>query len=72
MKTMNTRNHFRAGSALAEFLAGRLGAPDCWPNDCKIEPTLIRVSRMEGVTLSKAAATETSESTDLVDAASLK
>jgi hypothetical protein len=25
--------HFRAGSALREFVAGRLGAPGCWPND---------------------------------------
>jgi hypothetical protein len=25
--------HFKAGSALSEFMAGRLGAPDCWPNE---------------------------------------
>ena len=24
--------HFEAGSALREFIAGRLGAPGCWPN----------------------------------------
>jgi len=25
-------NHFKAGSALREFIAGRLGAPACWPD----------------------------------------
>jgi hypothetical protein len=25
--------HLKAGSALTEFLAGRLGAPGCWPNE---------------------------------------
>ena len=24
-------NHFKVGSALREFIAGRLGAPGCWP-----------------------------------------
>ena len=23
--------HFKPGSALRQFIAGRLGAPDCWP-----------------------------------------
>ena len=26
-------SHFKAGSALREFIAGRLGAPACWPNE---------------------------------------
>jgi len=30
---MNETSHFRAGSALREFIAGRLGAPACWPNE---------------------------------------
>lgn len=25
--------HFEAGSALRDFMAGRLGAPGCWPNE---------------------------------------
>jgi hypothetical protein len=25
--------HFEAGSALREFMAGRLGTPTCWPNN---------------------------------------
>lgn len=25
--------HFKAGSALREFIAGRLGSPGCWPNE---------------------------------------
>lgn len=29
---MTEASHFRAGSALLEFIAGRLGAPACWPN----------------------------------------
>jgi hypothetical protein len=40
MRTMNMAEHFRTGSALLEFLAGRLGAPDCWPNDCKVQATV--------------------------------
>jgi hypothetical protein len=24
--------HFKVGSALSEFMAGRLGAPGCWPD----------------------------------------
>jgi len=28
----NTAAHFKVGSALHEFMAGRLGAPGCWPN----------------------------------------
>ena len=30
---MTESSHFRAGSALLEFIAGRLGAPACWPNE---------------------------------------
>lgn len=29
----NASAHFNAGSALTEFLAGRLGAPGCWPDE---------------------------------------
>lgn len=30
---MTEASHFRAGSALLEFIAGRLGAPACWPSE---------------------------------------
>jgi hypothetical protein len=30
---MTEASHFTAGSALLEFIAGRLGAPACWPNE---------------------------------------
>ena len=36
--------HFRAGSALREFLAGRLGAPACWPNESYRKLVPARVS----------------------------
>ena len=55
MKTMNTPKHFGTGSTLAEFLAGRLGAPECWPNDFKVKTNVIRARRTKQVTLSKAA-----------------
>ncbi len=42
MKTMNMPDHFGTGSALVEFLAGRLGTPECWPDDCKVKATVIR------------------------------
>ena len=42
MKTTNMSDHLRTGSALVEFLADRLGAPDCWPDDCNVKPTVIR------------------------------
>ena len=29
--TRNSFSHYSFGSALLEFLAGRLGAPGCWP-----------------------------------------
>jgi hypothetical protein len=29
----NASGHFNAGSALSEFMAGRLGAPGCWPEE---------------------------------------
>jgi hypothetical protein len=33
---MTEASHFRAGSALLEFMAGRLGALACWPNETKL------------------------------------
>jgi hypothetical protein len=42
MKTMNMPDHFGTNSALVEFLAGRLGAPECWPDDCKVKATVTR------------------------------
>jgi hypothetical protein len=50
MKTMNMAEHFRTGSALREFLAGRLGAPACWTNDCKAKATVSRAHRTKHVT----------------------
>jgi hypothetical protein len=38
-----------ASSALFEFMAGRLGSPEWWPNDCKVKPTVIRVRRTKHV-----------------------
>jgi len=52
MKTMNISDHFRAGSALLEFLADRLGAPNCWPNDCKVKTTVFRMRKAKHVTVS--------------------
>jgi ribosomal subunit interface protein len=40
MKTINMPHHFGTGSALVEFLAGRLGAPECWPDDYKVKAAL--------------------------------
>jgi len=31
--TPNSSSHFSCGSALLEFLAGKLGAPGCWPDE---------------------------------------
>jgi len=31
-RTRNAFSHFSFGSALLEFIAGKLGAPGCWPN----------------------------------------
>lgn len=31
--TRNPLSHFSFGSALLEFLAGKLGAPGCWPDE---------------------------------------
>ena len=39
----NASVHFDAGSALREFLAGRLGAPGCWPNEPHRTRTFLRV-----------------------------
>jgi hypothetical protein len=39
----NASAHFTAGSALSEFLAGRLGAPSCWPDESHPTSTLLRV-----------------------------
>jgi len=32
-RTPNTFSHFHYDSALLEFLAGKLGAPGCWPDE---------------------------------------
>jgi hypothetical protein len=40
----NASAHFTAGSALSEFMAGRLGAPGCWPDDGHRNSTLFRGS----------------------------
>ncbi len=45
MKTIKMSDHLQAGSALAEFLAGRLGAPECWPANCEVKPTVIAAAR---------------------------
>jgi hypothetical protein len=29
----NSLSHFSFGSALLEFMAGKLGAPGCWPDE---------------------------------------
>ena len=39
----NASVHFDAGSALREFLAGRLGAPGCWPDETNRTRTFLRV-----------------------------
>lgn len=65
MSAKNMPDHFRAGSALAEFMAGRLGAPDCWPNDCKIAAAVIRVRPTKQVTVSKSAASPFLMSSDV-------
>lgn len=31
--TRNSSSHFSFGSALLEFMAGKLGAPGCWPGE---------------------------------------
>ena len=31
--TRNSSAHFSFGSALLEFMAGKLGAPGCWPGE---------------------------------------
>jgi hypothetical protein len=43
MKTLNMPKYFRPDSALLEFLEGRLGAPDCWPNDREAKASANRV-----------------------------
>jgi hypothetical protein len=52
MKAIKLFDHFQTRSALAEFLAGRLGAPECWPSDCKVKPSLIHLRRSKEMTLS--------------------
>jgi hypothetical protein len=39
----NASGHFTAGSALTEFLAGRLGAPGCWPDENHRTSIFLRV-----------------------------
>jgi len=56
MKTMNMPDHFGTGSALVEFLAGRMGAPECWPDDCKVKATVTRGRRTKHGTSGQAAA----------------
>jgi hypothetical protein len=56
MKTINIPDHFRTGSALIEFLAGRLGTPECWTNDCKAKATVSHVRGTQHVTRSIPAA----------------
>jgi hypothetical protein len=53
MKPIKMSDHLQAGSALAEFLAGRLGAPECWPADCKVTPTVIAAARRKQQTAAK-------------------
>jgi hypothetical protein len=50
MKIKNVRNRFRAGSALVDFLAGRLGAPECWPDEIESTPTVDRVRQSKYLT----------------------
>jgi hypothetical protein len=38
-----------ADSALSDFMAGRLGSSEWWPNDWKVKPTVIRVRRTKHV-----------------------
>ncbi len=38
----NASAHFKAGSALREFMAGRLGAPGCWPDENHLTTTFQR------------------------------
>jgi hypothetical protein len=35
--------HFETGSALREFMAGRLGAPSCWPDENRRTSTFLRL-----------------------------
>lgn len=42
MKLMSMPDRLQSGSALAEFLAGRLGAPECWPDPHEQPPNFIR------------------------------
>jgi len=35
-------DRFRADSALVQFLQGRLGAPECWPDGGTVKPAVIR------------------------------
>ena len=35
--------HFKAGSALSEFIAGRLGAPSCWPRESHRASAFLRL-----------------------------
>jgi hypothetical protein len=46
MNSTNMPDYFSAGSALREFLAGRLGAPECWPDGCKFKTPAIRNQRL--------------------------
>jgi hypothetical protein len=37
----NAFAHLEAGSALSEFMAGRLGAPSCWPDENHLTSTFL-------------------------------
>jgi hypothetical protein len=50
MKIKNIRNRFQAGSALVDFLAGRLGAPECWADEFESRPTVDRVRQSKHLT----------------------
>ena len=46
--TQNRHSDQPNGSALFEFRAGRI-APESWPNDCKVKPTVVRGRRTKHV-----------------------
>lgn len=55
METTNMSHHFRIDSALVEFLMGRLGAPDSWPDHWNVKPIVIQARRTEQVAAVRAA-----------------
>ena len=69
METTNMSDHFRIDSALVEFLTGRLGAPDCWPDHWNVKPPVIRARRTEQVTAVRARILTVAEHKGLADTA---